>query len=373
MNRIQNTSGKIHRRLPVWALVLIDILGTCLALAVFAFFHLVLPRMQEQKAIDNTPMIHTEEENVTPVSTPMLQTATETDTSASMPESTQETVSEPADDWKFAELTTEDVVITDTSYSSHDIRINLTAYGEGEGVIKSPYTVADIYVRDVRCLQSYFAGGKYIPTGHGSPILRLMDESGAILASNGDYYSMQQGSAVLRNGILYRYPVADFDVFVLYEDGSVKIYRKKTIRTKKGWEEAFEHAWQVWSFGPSLLDENGQQYPNLRESMFGFIVNRNPRTGIGYFEPGHYCLVVIDGRSDNASGATFEELASIFEDLGCEQAYNLDGGGSSVMAFNNEIITNQSIERKLPDIILVAEYEGSFAQGEIERREEDQP
>ena len=357
MSRIQNTSGKNHKRLPVWALVLIDVLGTCLALSVFAFFHLVLPRMQEEKAVEQTELI---------------QTATETDTPVSLPETTPETVSEPVDDWKFADLTTEDVIITDSSYSSHDIRINLTAYGEGEGVIKSPYTVADIYVRDVRCLQSYFAGGKYIPTGHGSPILRLMDESGAILAANGDYYSMQQGSAVLRNGILYRYPKADYDVFVLYEDGSVKIYRKKTIRTKKGWEEAFEHAWQVWSFGPSLLDENGKQYLNLRENMFGFIVNRNPRTGIGYFEPGHYCLVVVDGRSDDASGATFEELASVFEDLGCTQAYNLDGGGSSVMAYHDAIITNQSAERKLPDIILVAEYEGSFAQQELQNREEDQ-
>ena len=358
MSGTQNASAKNHKRLPVWALVLIDVLGTCLALSVFAFFHLVLPRMQEEKAVEQTELI---------------QTATETDTPVSLPETTPETVSEPVDDWKFADLTTEDVVITDSSYSSHDIRINLTAYGEGEGVIKSPYTVADIYVRDVRCLQSYFAGGKYIPTGHGSPILKLMDESGAILAANGDYYSMQQGSAVLRNGILYRYPVADFDVFVLYEDGSVKIYRKKTIRTKKGWEEAFEHAWQAWSFGPSLLDENGKQYSNLRESMFGFIVNRNPRTGIGYFEPGHYCLVVVDGRSDDASGATFEELASVFEDLGCNQAYNLDGGGSSVMAFHDEIITNQSAERKLPDIILVAEYEGSIAQQELQNREEDQP
>ena len=37
-----------------------------------------------------------------------------------------------------------------------------------------------------------------------------------------------KGTGVLRNGILYRYPVADFDVFVLYDDGSVKIIRRKT-------------------------------------------------------------------------------------------------------------------------------------------------
>lgn len=358
-------------RLPVWALVVIDILATCLALGIFMLFHLIIPRIQQQKAAEQSEAIHTTSVLATPVPEPERKTKSEKGTETESVTESEST--EPLDDWKFASLTTDEVVITDTSYSSHDIHIDIFSFEEGEGVIKSPYTVADIYVRDVRCLQSYFAGGKYIPTGHGEPMLDLMDKSGAIVASNGDYYSMQLGSGVLRNGILYRYPVADFDVFVLYDDGSVKIYRRKTIRTKAGWEEAFDHAWQAWSFGPSLLDENGVQYPNLRENLFGFVVNRNPRTGIGYFEPGHYCLVVIDGRSDEASGATIEELAAVFEDLGCSQAYNLDGGGSSVMAFNGEIVTNQSTERKLPDIILVAEYEESPAMQEDEKEAEGQP
>ena len=357
MKSTSSQSGKGRSRLPVWALVVIDVLATCLALGVFMLFHLVLPRIQQQKEAENPESFHT--------TTVITSTIPE-------PVSEPENLPEEPDGWKFAHLTTEDAVITDTSYSSHDIHIDIRSYDEGEGVIKSPYTVADIYVRDVRCLQSYFAGGKYIPTGHGEPMLELMEKSGAIVASNGDYYSMQLGSGVLRNGILYRYPVADFDVFVLYDDGSVKIIRRKTIRTKAGWEEAFDHAWQAWSFGPSLLDENGMQYSNLRENLFGFVVNRNPRTGIGYFEPGHYCMVVIDGRSDEAPGATIEELASVFEDLGCSQAYNLDGGGSSVMGFNGAIVTNQSIERKLPDIILVTEYEGSPAWQELERKTEGQ-
>ena len=278
---------------------------------------------------------------------------------------------EPADDWKFAALTTEEPVFTDSGYSSHDICVKLVSYDSGEGVIDSPYTVADIYVRDVRCLQSYFAGGKYIPTGHGEDILTLMEESGAIVAANGDYYSMQMGSGVLRNGVLYRYPKADFDVFVLYDDGSVVIYPKRSIRTEQDWAKAFENAWQAWSFGPSLLDENGKQYEDLRASLFPVVANRNPRTGIGYYEPGHYCLVVVDGRDgDTAPGASIEEFASVFESLGCVQAYNLDGGGTSRMAYRGEIITHPSQDRVLPDIILAAEYEGSGAWREAQSAEE---
>lgn len=354
MKRSDHQSGGSGKRLPVWALILIDVLGTCLALGVFMFFHLLLPRIREEKRMENRE--------------PTVTVSMSEPVSVPSPDPIELPEEPTTDDWKFAYLTTDEIVVTPTCYSSHDIYINIQSFDEGEGVIKSPYTIADIYVRNIHCLQAYFAGGKYIPTGHGETILECMENSGAILATNGDYYSMQLGSGVLRNGVLYRYPVADFDVLVLYEDGSVKIFRKKTIRTEAGWDEAFKNAWQAWSFGPSLLDETGKQYEDLRANLFSVIANRNPRTGFGYYEPGHYCLVVVDGRSEVAPGVNIEDFASIFESLGCAQAYNLDGGGSSVMAFEGELLTNQSIGRKLPDIILVAEYQDSFAYWQEQER-----
>ena len=384
MNGQTHPEKKPRRQLSVWALVGIDLLATCLALGVFALFFFGLPRIRAGETEQTKSLSSTAESGPLPTVYPIPEEATETEAQPdpgsepeSEPEEQQdtepepETELEPADDWKFAELTTEEPVMTETGYTSHDICLKITSYEAGEGVIDSPYTVADIYVRDVRCLQSYFAGAKYIPTGHGEEILDLMEESGAILAANGDYYSMQMGCGVLRNGILYRYPKADFDVFVLYEDGSVTIYREKTIRTRQDWEKAFENAWQVWSFGPSLLDENGTPYDDLRSGILSVVAGRNPRTGLGYFEPGHYCLVVVDGRAgDSAPGATIEEFASVFESLGCSQTYNLDGGGTSRMAYGGEIITHPSQKRVLPDIILVAEYEGSFAQKEAQSAEE---
>ena len=312
--------GREKERLPVWALVVIDVLATCFALGLFMLFHLVLPRIQDQKTAEAEAFY------TTSISTaPSPEPAAETSELSEQPQT-------PEDDWKFANLGTE------------------------RGITEPTPTFS-------ACFGQAFL--ELHPTKYAEELVKKMEKSGAIVASNGDYYSMQLGSGVLRNGVLYRYPVADFDVFVLYDDGSVKTIRRKTIKTQAGWEEAFDHAWQAWSFGPSLLDENGVPYQNLRDNLFGFVVNRNPRTGIGYFEPGHYCLVVIDGRSDEAPGATIEELAAVFEDLGCVQAYNLDGGGSSVMAFNGEIITNQSADRKLPDIILVTEYEGSPAEQDL--------
>lgn len=387
-----------RRMLPIWAIVLIDLSGTAAMLTVYILFSLIIPRVREQRAAEeSTSPVTASVPSVTVKTTvyersretnsvpPILPSESESHPVPSMPleprptteplldrltaQEEEEEQGTAVDDWKFGYLTTEEPVLTETTYSSHDIYINITSYEAGQGVIESPYTVADIYVRDVRCLQSYFAGEKYIPTGHGEELLEMMQKSGAIVATNGDYYNMQYGSGVVRNGTVYRYPTAQYDVFVLYEDGSVQIYRSKTIHTKAEWEKVFENAWQAWSFGPSLLENNGDPCTDLRERIFGFIVNRNPRTGIGYFEPGHYCLVVVDGRSDIAPGATIEEFASLFASLGCKQAYNLDGGASSIMGFAGEVITNQSRDRKLPDIILVTEYEDSFAQTEAQKTE----
>ena len=64
--------------------------------------------------------------------------------------------------------------------------------------------------------------------------------------------------------------------------------------------------------------------------MTARVQGLNPRSAVGYYEPGHYCFVVIDGRQPGYSkGATLMQLAQLFESLGCKEAYNLDGGKSA--------------------------------------------
>lgn len=88
-------------------------------------------------------------------------------------------------------------------------------------------------------------------------------------------------------------------------------------------------AYQSWTFGPNLLDEYGKVPETF--NTWGYIRKAHPRTAIGYYEPGHYCLVVVDGRQSS-------ELAQVFEGLGCSAAYSLDGGHSSFMAPGAQVI-----------------------------------
>ena len=93
------------------------------------------------------------------------------------------------------------------------------------------------------------------------------------------------------------------------------------------------------------------------------LTRANPRSAIGYYEPGHYCFVQVDGRDKNNSrGMTLEELSQLFEDLGCTAAYNLDGGQSSGFAWMGRLLS-YPYGRNVSDIIYVAEVP---AESEVE-------
>ena len=66
----------------------------------------------------------------------------------------------------------------------------------------------------------------------------------------------------------------------------------------------------------------------------------NPRTAIGQRDDGALLLLVLDGRSINTLGATMEDVANIMLEYGAINAGNLDGGSSSVMVYDGEIINH---------------------------------
>ena len=83
---------------------------------------------------------------------------------------------------------------------------------------------------------------------------------------------------------------------------------------------------------------------------------RHPRTGVGVTADGQILLVVVDGRQKRWSlGPTMSEFARIMRDLGAVTALNLDGGGSSTMVVNGEVVNRPSDghERAISNAILI--------------------
>ena len=260
-----------------------------------------------------------------------------------------EASAEPADETplaeKFADRFTDSVTVTENSYTSPDISITVNEVNEEN----LTYYVADIYVRDITCFQTALAENTY-GSGFRDSIENMAVLNNALLAVNGDYYGNTTEGVVIRNGVIYRANPTDCDVCVLYYDGSMKVMPGSSFSVEEAVEDG---AWQAWTFGPALLDAGGN--PITAFASTSRITNANPRTAIGYYEPGHYCLVVVDGRGES-SGISLPRLSRLFDTLGCIAAYNLDGGNSSIMVWGNEVINNPSGGgRESSDALLIAE------------------
>ena len=219
---------------------------------------------------------------------------------------------------------------------------------------KTAYTLADIYISDITCLQTAFAQDTY-GVGYSESLTDMSARLSSVLAVNGDSYSNNRhkdNGTIIRNGVLYRDQLTDAETCVLFRDGTMKIYAPGTVN---GTELMNQGAWQSWIFGPGLLDENGKAKTDFL--TWDYIKESLPRTAIGYYGPGHYCLLVVDGRQpDYSRGMFLEEEAALFEQLGCKAAYNLDGGHCAFMTKDKRIVSHPyRADHEIPDGIMIME------------------
>ena len=110
------------------------------------------------------------------------------------------------------------------------------------------------------------------------------------------------------------------------------------------------------AFGPALV-ENGEIVVNTKSEV-GQSMASNPRTAIGIIDENHYIIIVSDGRTSESQGLSLYEMAEVMKSYDVKTAYNLDGGGSSTMYFNGQVInkptTNGNIsERAVSDIVYI--------------------
>ncbi len=122
--------------------------------------------------------------------------------------------------------------------------------------------------------------------------------------------------------------------------------------------------WEVESAisgGPVLVQNKKIFITDDEEVFFGTTIpNIHPRTAIGYTEDDTLIILVVDGRQPSSRGVYLEELAQIMVNLHCVEALNLDGGGSSALVVNNQLInkpSGTSMEREVMSAIAVTYYE----------------
>jgi exopolysaccharide biosynthesis protein len=256
---------------------------------------------------------------------------------------TTQTVSEKSD--------ASEAVITENSYQDEEISITINTIEEYDSTIY----IADIQLSDPSLLKTALAGNAY-GRNIKATTSEIADSVNAIFAINGDYYGFRDDGYVLRNAVVYRDVARDSgddQALVIDDDGNLSIINESEVSMDSLDTESIS---QILSFGPALIEES--EIVVDADSEVDKAMTSNPRTAIGQIDEGHYIIVVSDGRTDESAGLTLLQLATVMQDQGCTVAYNLDGGGSSTMVFNGQVINQPTSgktieEREVSDIVYI--------------------
>ena len=242
--------------------------------------------------------------------------------------------------------------VTDSSYKDANISINLSE----KTVNNTQVYVADVTVSSSNYLKTAFAQNSFGTNVTAKTSVTAADNN-AILAVNGDYYGANSSGYVIRNGVVYRDIVRENSNngdLAIYKDGSFKIIYEDQISAEQLVNDGVIN---LLAFGPALV-ENGEITVNANTEV-GQAMASNPRTAIGIIDENHYIIVVSDGRTSESEGLSLYQLAEVMKSYGAKTAYNLDGGGSSTLYFNGQVINkpttggNKISERAVSDIAYI--------------------
>lgn len=253
---------------------------------------------------------------------------------------------------------TADEVSGSWTYQDDSASITIQRFTRGSGNNTVTYFAADVVLSEASALQSAFAKNKF-GTNIIEKVTAIAADNNAVFAINGDYYGFRSDGIIIRNGAIYRNKPARVGL-AIFDDGTMQIYDERTTDAETLVSLGVVN---TLSFGPALI-QNGVVETDFENTMidtnFGnrTIDDANPRTGIGLISENHFVFIVADGRSKGYSrGLTLNEFAEIFADLGCTEAYNIDGGGSSAMYFMGKLVNNplgRQKERGTSDILFIA-------------------
>ena len=242
--------------------------------------------------------------------------------------------------------------VTDSSYKDDNISVNLSE----TTVNNTQVYVADITLSSSDYLKTAFAQNAYGTNVTAKTSVTAADNN-AILAVNGDYYGANSTGYVIRNGVVYRDTVREDSSngdLAIYKDGSFKVIYEDQISAE---QLANDGVVNLLAFGPALV-ENGEIAVDTNTEV-GQAMASNPRTAIGIIDENRYIIVVSDGRTSESEGLSLYQLAEVMKSYGAKTAYNLDGGGSSTLYFNGQVINkpttggNKISERAVSDIVYI--------------------
>jgi hypothetical protein len=197
-------------------------------------------------------------------------------------------------------------------------------------------------------------------TDPGTGVEAVLDSTGKVIELRN-----QRGGAIPKEGMVLSGTTDGADWLLAHAKVGAKINLKTSILANSS-PVPIDKTTGMINGGPRLLQggkvritafAEGFHWTDSPEFYYRFGDRRNPRTLLGVKGNGNILLVTVDGHHpDYSVGASFEESAKIMKSLGAADAVNLDGGGSTTMTLESQLVTHPTDatgERPVGDAILV--------------------
>lgn len=202
-----------------------------------------------------------------------------------------------------------------------------------------------------------------------SPRFRTTSEmakraGGAVIAINGDWFAAENRSHgyIVRMGeVLREKDTSARDSLLIDDAGNFHLLVSPTKADRVAITDQYNII-NALSFGPAMIIDG--EPVDIREDYPFESRWASPRTAIGQLGELRYVMIVVDGRLKNSPGLSLWELRDFMLELGCQQAFALDGGGTSTMSFNFKTVNRPAYgdERNLSDIVYFASGLSTLAQ-----------
>ncbi len=239
---------------------------------------------------------------------------------------------------------------TDSSYKDDTLEVNL----EKRDIDGVRYNIAWIKVADASQLRTCYAG-KAAEAAVESPF-RMSKRTNAVLIINGEYYTQR----VPRGGVIYRqgeqiymniFPAKD--TLIIDENGDFHGIINSDAQEILEFVKAGHTIVNGFTFGPVLV--KGGEVQQVNPDYYFDCQKPSPRMVIAQVGPLEYVFVNAEGRNEISKGVTHQQMADFMGTLGVQTAYNLDGGNTCVMLFNNKSYASayKVSEREQKDMIYV--------------------
>ena len=220
---------------------------------------------------------------------------------------------------------------------------------------RSVYTISEVKISHPSQFRRFLADGEY-GSDKQYATTEMAASVNAVVASSGDFYKFRSYGTIVYGGQVQRFEGHYVDTCFITDDGDLIFAYQDQLQSEEEAKKFVEENNVRFSlaFGPVLVD-NGEMV-QITNYPLGEIDREYSRAALCQMDDLHYLLVNCCGESSYQGRQRITTFARYIAELGCEKAYALDGGQTTVIAMNDEMISSVDFgtQRMISDIIYFA-------------------